>query len=143
MWMGALASMALLAGFPSWAWESPEEALVSELEAEHHEPIGVATVRAGPGSPWVLPCFEPAGESGFRAAGEVALAETVGLDGWTYEDEALRRFPVLARQGRFLLLVIDVRTGERAWLREEPEPGPRPSVLFEPEDAVALHAARD
>ncbi len=139
MWMGALASLALLGASPARAEGLPEEVDVTHEELpEEMGLIGVATVQVGPGAPWVLPRFEPTGEAGFRAAGEVVLVETFGLGGWTLEEEALRRYPVVARQGRFLLLVIDVRSGEQAWLREQPESGPQPSVIFESSDAEGL-----
>jgi len=139
MWMGALASLALLGASPGWAEGLPEEVDVSLEELpEDLGLIGVATVQVGPGAPWVLTRFEPTGEAGFRAAGEVVLVETFGLGGWTLEEEALRRYPVVARRGRFLLLVIDVRSGERAWLLEQPEPGPYPSVRFESSEASPL-----
>lgn len=137
--MAALASLALLGASPARAEGLPEEADVSHEELpEDMALIGVATVQVGPGAPWVLPRFEPTGEAGFRAVGDVVLAETFGLGGWTFEDEALRRYPVVARRGRFLLLVIDVRSGERAWLREQPESGPQPSVRFEEAGAEGL-----
>lgn len=101
---------------------------------DQQELIGVATVHVGPGAPWMLTRFEPSdehGETGFRAAGQVALADTEALSGFSFEDAALRRYPVVARSGTFLQLIIDVRTGERAWVREQPESGPQPAVNFE------------
>jgi hypothetical protein len=137
MWVLALASVALL-GAPRARAEEPAEKVYATREElpqeEQQELIGVATVHVGPGAPWVLTRFEPSdeqAESGFRAAGQVVLAETAALSGFSFEDAALRRYPVVARSGSFLQLIIDVRTGERAWVREQPESGTEPSVSFE------------
>ncbi|XXF80825.1 hypothetical protein P2318_14020 [Myxococcaceae bacterium GXIMD 01537] len=132
----ALAAGLVLGASGAWAEAMeemeyfPREELSRGLLQGH---IGLATVQVGPGVAWVLPRFEPSGEQGFRAAGTVTLAQTQALSGWTLEEEALRRYPVLARRGSFLLLVVNLRTGEQAWLREQPEPGPRPVVRYEPD----------
>lgn len=137
MWVLALASVALLGAPRARAEETPEQVYATREDLPQEDPlemIGVATVHVGPGAPWMLARFEPSdehGESGFRAAGQVVLAETEALSGWSFEDAALRRYPVVARSGRFLQLIIDVRTGERAWVREQPESGPQPAVSFE------------
>jgi hypothetical protein len=142
MWKVALVSLALLGAIPASA-DPVEELYLSREELPDgvlRGLLGVATVQVFAGTPWVLPRFEP-GASGFVATGEVVLVQTQAVSGWTYADEALRRYPVVDRKGAFLQVILDARTGERAWLQEQPELGPRPTVSFHALDAEGLEGS--
>jgi hypothetical protein len=142
IWKVALASLALLAAVPAWA-DPVEELYFSREELSDgvlRGLMGVATVQVFPGTPWVLPRFERGG-AGFRVTGELVLVQTQALSGWTHGDEALRRFPVVDRQGDFLQVIIDARTGEKTWLQEQPELGPRPIVEFHALDTEGLEGS--
>jgi hypothetical protein len=76
-----------------------------------------------------LPSFRPEGDA-FEPDGPLILKDLRPLSGWDYDLQSLRKFPVVDRRGHYLLVVIDVRTNERAWISEIQEADEGPDVEF-------------
>ena len=101
--------------------------------------IGIASIsaRTGPKEQPTgeVPSFQPEGEA-FKPGSKLLLKALGPLSGWDYDLQSLRKFPVVERRGHYLLVVVDVRTNERAWIREGQEANEGPNVEFRPFDST-------
>jgi hypothetical protein len=89
--------------------------------------IGMVSVWRGqmesrrPEGPWMISTYERKG-SFYKASRPVPMTEAQPISGWDFTDQALRQFPVVQRDGLFVLTVLDARSDRRAWLRVEKKP---------------------
>jgi len=105
--------------------------------------IGLVTVGMGPEPRSELPVYEVGPEGHFRLAGSLPLEQTRAISGLDDGIDSVRRFPVVARRGEYLLAVVDARSGERAWIREHEWRGPEDYVLFNTLEEAFLGAGVD
>jgi hypothetical protein len=91
------------------------------------ETIGMVSVWRGqvedraPEGPWMISTFERKG-SFFKSGRAVPMKETRPISGWDFTGQALRQYPVVQRDGLFVLAVLDAQSDQRAWLRVEKKP---------------------
>ena len=134
--LSVLSLLILLTALPASA-DLPSEAIYwsrAEISDEAlRNVIGIASISAMTGPKeeprGEVPSFRPAGEA-FEPDSKLLLRELGPLSGWDYDLQSLRKFPVVERRGHYLHVVVDVRTNERAWIREGQEASEGPSVEF-------------
>ncbi|HYI02517.1 hypothetical protein [Hyalangium sp.] len=139
--LATLSALVLLPSSPARADLPSETIYLSRAEISDEAlrgVIGIAFIRSMTGSDQLpsgeIPCFLPDGDA-FEPDGTLVLKDLRAISGWDYDLQSLRKFPVVARRGHHLQVVIDARTNERAWISEIQEDDEGPEVDFLPFDA--------
>lgn len=136
---GALAPRAAFAG------AEPEEFYQPRAEIRDEAlrgVIGVVTIGMGPEPRGELPTYAPR-RDGFELVGALTLDQMHAISGADEEVASVRRFPVLARRGEYLLTVVDVRSNTRVWIREHEWRGPEDFVIFDDLERALVGASVD